>query len=363
MADNNFGPNTGNDSLRRIAYAEKVWREKLPQTVLSQFATIPNVENAKGGKASYIHDAAGNKIGVRNNGGDAIRIIDEFKSMKGDKIQFASVAPLTGSGITGTSGKRLIDNAEQISASTMSVELEEYAHAISDTSPLGRKRLQFDVVKEYIDLLVTWGVEKVEKIAMDALYDSPTTIIYPGTYTAVTDLTDADVISMAGLRKAKLMATTRGSGLRNIVKPIRMNGKDYIVALIDPESMYTLKESAEYKQLLQNAGVRGPENELFTGAEFITFDGIVCYQTEYAPRPTNYGSAGNLPGSRVKLFGQDALMLGFGSTPMITEEKADHGREISYGIQFMMACKKPTFNSKDFGSVEARFARTQVTNF
>jgi N4-gp56 family major capsid protein len=364
MADNNFNPgNTTGDALKRTAYAEKVWREQLAGTVLSQFATLPNVQNAKGGKASYIRDGGGTITGVRNNSGEAIRIIEEFGAMRGDTIQFASVAPLSGTGITGTSGKRAIDNAEQISASALSVTLEEYIHSVKDTGPLGRKRLQFDVEKEYIDLLVSWGVQKVEQVAMDALFDSPSTIIYPSTYTAASQLTSADTVSLTEIRKAKLMASTRGAAGRNIIEPLKINGKDYYVALLDPEAMFELKNSSEYKQMLQNAGVRGPENDLFKGADFITFDGIVCYQTEYNPRPTTYGSGGNLPGSRIKLFGKDALLMGFGMTPTLLTENTDFQREKGLALQFMMAAKKPKFNSKDFGSVELRVARTPITGY
>ena len=357
MANNDFGPGSVQGDLARAnIYSEKVWREQLPSLFISNFATIPTVDGVKTGKATYIHDKNGEQIGVKNSSNEAIQMIHEFDAQRGDRIQFAAVQPLVGEGITGSSRKRMIDNAEQIQTDVMEVTLEEYGHALNDVSPLGRKRLQFDVMKEYVDQLHSWMYEKIEKLMIAELYNSPTTIIYPGAYTQNSDITATDLPTLALIRLGKAIAETRGSSLRNIVKPIRTARGPRYIALMDPDTLLQLKEDSEYKQWVQTAGVRGAENEGFTGAEFITFDGIVCYKSEYVPRPTDYGT-GAVPGARIKLFGQSALMMGFGQNPMIQEETSDFGREKHMGVRFMLGLKKPNAFDKDFGSVEIRVAR------
>lgn len=364
MATNNFGPGTTQgDALRRVAYTEKTWREQLAKLILfSNFASLPSIDNVKGGKASYIQEEGGAIVGVQNKSGEAIRIVQEFAAMRGDRIQFPSIAPLVGAGITGTSGKRVIDNTEAISTSVMTMDLEEYAHGIKDTSPLGRKRTQMNTYEESIDLLVTWSVEKLEKLAMAALFSSPTVIVYPGSITADSGITASDTITLDLLRVGKTIATTRGTTLRNIVKPIKTSMGDRLIAVMDPETMHTLKTSSEYKQLAQTAMVRGKENEMFSGAEFITVDGIACYSSEYVPLG-NFGAGSAVPGSRIKLFGQNALLMGFGQNPVIEEEDGDFKREKAVGIKFMFSVKKPVFNGKDWGSVEIRAARNVLTAY
>lgn len=364
MANNNFGPGTTQgDALRKVHYTQLAWKEKLAQIILfSNFASLPSVENVKGGKASFIKEQGGAIVGVQNKSGEAIRVVQEFAAGQGDRIQFPSIAPLVGAGITGTSGKRAVDNAEAVSTSVMTMDLEEYVHAIKDVSPLGRKRTQINVYEESIDLLVSWSVEKLEKLAMAALFDSPSVIVYPGTITADSGITAADTITLDLLRVGKVVATTRGTTLRNMVKPIRTPMGDRLIAIMDPETMHTLKTTSEYKQLAQTAMVRGKENEMFSGAEFITVDGIACYSSEYVPLG-NFGAGSAVPGSRIKLFGQNALLMGFGQNPVIEEETADLGREKTVGIKFMFSVKKPVFNSKDWGSIEIRAARNVLTAY
>lgn len=362
MAFNDFG---SNDNVRAEVFREKVFRSKLPETFFYKFMDFPiGAETIP--EANYILDEnSGMPIGVKSGDNAIVSVARELLKAQGDKINFPDALPLTGKPILGSSGKLIWDNAQVFSASKQSLVLEQYSGAITDKSPLGVKRTMFDLLKQYQGALSSWQKVQLDQLIFDAIYDTvatPTSIVYGGTATSDATLASADKLTMALLRKLKVIAQTRNDGARNIVEPIMINGKPHYIYVGPPDQIYDLKEDSEYKQVLQNAAVRGDQNPIFAGAEFVTLDGIIVFSHENCPTTTNYGSGGDVTGARGKLLGKNAILLALGAAPDLRYEERDFGTQKGWATVWMMKAQRNTFgsNSKDCGSIEVRTARSAV---
>lgn len=370
MGVNDFHANT---SVRAQRFSEKVWRRKLPSMFWYRFMDFPMPGSKNWSDEQYIIGKDGKVKGYKSGEESLIYVVRDLEAGFGDQVTFPEVDALTGEGVLGSSGTTLEGNEESASVSSFAIALETYAHAVADKSPLGRKRIQFDVLKEYGNLMMSWMLARTEKNLWNALYTgTPTTILYPGTNTAVTTLTanTSDYLTMALLRQAKAIAMTDGStnnGVSNsaatrfIIEPIKMGGKDYYVVVMSQDALLTLKEDAEFKQSLQSAMPRGEDNPIFAGADYITVDGLIIYGHQRAVNLTTGGADGDVPYARIKLLGQRALCFAMGTAPALVEQKSDYGRKIGLGGELMMKAQRPTINGQDYGSLEIRCSINRVT--
>ena len=363
MGVNNF---VADATVNAALYSEKVWREKLPSAFWARMFDFPMPGQAGFSDAQYLTDVKTGAItGYQNKEGGPIRIVRDLVSGFGDTIRFPHVLALRGEGITGTSGQTLEGNEEEMSVGNYSITLEEYAHAVADKSPLGRKRTQFDILKEMGNQIMTWGVTKTDKLIWDALYGgTPTTIIYPDGVAATTGILNdtAHRVTMKMLRQAKAIAETETVGSRFIIEPLVMNGKNCYIVVLPPDAELDLKEDSEFKQSLQQAGNKGMDNPIFAGADYITVDGLVIYSHQKAKTVTNWGAGANVAGARIKLLGANALCYAMGAAPSLIEQDGDYKRKKGIAFQMFMKASRPVFENLDYGSLELR-VNCQRTTF
>jgi len=363
VATNNFVDNT---NVRAQKYSERVWREKLPEAFWSKFMDFPMPGDKNFSKDQYIIDRnTGQYRGYRSKDTSPIFVVRDLMSGFGDKITFPHVKALRGEGILGSSGETLKGREEEMTTSNYAIELEEYSHAVSDKSPLGRKRVQFDILREMGNQIMSWGVVKMDKNIWEAFYSgTPTTIIYPGTRSATTQLTDSDEdkLSLKLLRTAKAIARDSNNGARYLIEPYIWEGKEYYFVVGDNDTFLDLINDSEVRQNWQQAGPRDMSNPLFSGAQYITMDGLVIFAHERAKKVTNWGASANVAGSRIKLFGKNAICHALGEPPQLVQENDDYNRKRGLSIQFITKTSRPIFNSVDYGSLEIRVSRTRRTD-
>jgi N4-gp56 family major capsid protein len=364
MGMNNFVDDTTN---RAQKYLETVWREKVTNLFWTKFMDFPMPGQAGFAESQFIIDQqTGLVTGYKSKDNAAIYVMRDLTKGQGDKVTFSHVKSLRGEGIKGSDGTTLKNNVEDMSASAFYLELEEYAHAVGDKSPLGRKRTMFDIVQIMGEQLMSWGGVKTDNLIWDALYSgTPSAILYPGTVSATTGLTDdpSHKITMKDLRKAKVIAKTEKIGSRFIIEPLIINGKDHYIVVMPEDSMLDLKNlDTEYQAALLHAATKGDANPIFAGAEAVTVDGLILYSHDRAKKVTNWGSASNLPGSRIKLFGKKAICYAMGPAPTMVADDEDFGRAKELAFMMYSAFKRPTFDSIDVGSLEIRVSRTQVSD-
>ncbi len=348
MGANDFSTNS---DLKKQIYLEKTFKETLADSFFSRFWSFPTI-----GKTGHIKQATGSVI--ESSSKMPIFIKRDLTKVQGDTISFSMVMALTGAGITGSSQKSLEGNEEEMKAYKFSIELEEYAHAVKDVSPLGRKKVMFHIEDSMKDQLAGWGVEKLDKLLFAALENDPTTIIYQGVATTDATLTATDKLTAKLLSKANIIAKTRSGGDRYIIEPLTVKGKKFYVAVCHPDILADLKE--DMGEAWKDALPRNMDNPLFAGAEFVTADGVIVYESERSYVTDTWGAGGNVPGGYVSFFGAKAICLAMGITPQMNHDTGDYGRAFGYSYQMMLKAAKPQFNGKDYGSLQIRVARTKV---
>ena len=345
--------------VRRIKQDELVWREKLNDSFFSKFVDFPNPADAL---ASQVIEKASKTTQIKSKDGLPIKMVRDLEKGLGDRVEFPFVQALSGKGIKGSQGISLSGTEESITSYKSSLELEEYCHAVIDGSVLGRKKALFDIPYEMRVQMAAWGVRAFDELCFQAV-EASTNIYYPGTHTQDSDITSADTITVADLKKVRVQATTRNAGARYLMEPVMYKGKQFFVVIMSPDSFYDLKEDSDFKDSLMNAYQRGTfeTHPLFSGATEVTSDGFIIYANERAGAVSNYGSGGNVAGSKITVMGANALHIAMGGVPGVIPEEKDYRRQKGLSFQMMAGFKIPQFNSIDYGSIQIRCARTNVS--
>ncbi len=286
----------------------------------------------------------------------------DFLKRKGDTMYFPIRYRITGEGQTGN--QQVKGHEEALETSSFSLVLERYRKGVLDNGPLTRQRAPFSLTPEMRRALLDWGVERIDKLLMDAITASPTNKLYGGDATATTDIEAADIMTPALVSKAKVRAMTRSSKYTIPLNPIKINGKNHLVGLFTPDSMFDFKRTSEYSESVKDAMLRGVENPLFRGliegAEAI-WDDVLMYSHANVPIFSTGGAGGNINYSQNMLLGAQSLVWGWGERPSIVEDDDDY--EEFLGMCWRMTAKagKPKFDSVDFGSFTLYTADTRVT--
>lgn len=330
------------------ALTKKAWEEKL-------FRDWP--------KDSY--------FGQRFMGKDSnslIHVTDKVEKSKGDKVTFGIRMRLSGSGVTGATV--LEGNEEDLTTYDYSVSLEQYRHAVRDNGALTRKRAMFDISAEAQLAIKDWGAEKIDQLCFDAIYDSPSKVFYKlstgvtsnaSAATAKAALTAADSkITPSMISALRVWALTGGNYSQTPVRPIKVDGGEYLVLLVHPDVMYDLKQDSTFNQARQYAQDRGKDNPLFKNAIAI-WDDVVIHENLKVGIGTDAGAGGNVPFAKCALMGAQALCWAWGERPKVVKKTFDYDNQEGFAFGFIAKAGKPQFNSKDYACLNVYFSRTNVS--
>jgi N4-gp56 family major capsid protein len=326
---------TTNEASKQV-WDEKLFREMKAETFFDKFTS-------KSGD-SIVHEKT------------------ELEKSQGDVVKVHLIKQLVGEGITGSSGKTLKGNEEALSITNMNISLEEYGHAVDCGGPLPNKRVFFSIDTEARTAIKEWGTNKIDILLFNALFGSAfVKNFYGGTATSLATLTAADKLTPTMLKKARIWALNGGNMTQQPLKPIKVNGKEYLVLLIHDDALFDLKDNAEYQQAMREAADRGKENPIFTGATAI-YDGLVIHSHARCPIGTDAGSTATIPYSKGVLLGKQAMAMAWGQRPRVIPAEDDFERFHSYGITFMCKAQRTVFDAKDWACVGINVARTKISD-
>lgn len=299
---------------------------------------------------------------------------EQLTKDQGDKITFGLRMRLSGAGVT--SGQILEGNEEKLTTYDNSVTLEQYRHAVRDDGALSRKRAMFSISEESRMALKDWMSEKVDQLCFDAIgvgsgttsggskifYKTSAGVLATGTDgTAKSALTTADSkLTLNMLSFLKTWAKTGGNRQYIPIRPVKVKGKEYYVLLCHPDALYDLRADSNFQQAMREAEVRGSENPLFTDSTAI-WDGVVVHAHENCEIGANAGAGANVPYSRAKLLGAQAMVWAWGKRPEVVQKSFDYDNEEGYAIGMIAGVAKSVFNSLDYGSVGVYLSRTNVS--
>lgn len=326
------------------ALTRKVWEKKL-------MAEVP-VEQFWG----KFSDTTGNNI---------VHVKKDLTAGRGDNLTFGirmrnPMSPIVDG--------RLKGNEQKLATYSDSVSLHSYKLGYADDGELSRHRAAYDVREEMFMALKENAIEAVEDKIFEAAYAaSHTNVIYPSTgVSGATENISTATLTAAGKLTAAMVArlfTLAQTGSHRTfipLKPLVVKGRRYFILLVHPDVVLDFSQDSTMQQANREAMERGLDNPLFTEADLI-YRNILIYGHEKVPIYTNGGAGGNIPYSTGLLLGAQAILQADGMPPKIVEDMDDYDDAIGMGWHVIAGWKRPSFNSKTFGSIQVVTARTNVT--
>lgn len=210
---------------------------------------------------------------------------NDFTKNAGDVVHVDVLSRLKTQGVAGETS--LKGKEGKLTSSQFDLKVDWLRNAVG-FNKRGTKRAFINAAKIANQALSTWLAKTKDDECFAQLLDlgaqerlatadsaTPTTI-YPNDATSVATLASDDTMGAAELNKVKFVLG------RKHALPIQtiMDGKQMIeffgIVMDDIAAEYYLKNDATWKQVQQDAGLRGEKNRLFTGA-FGQYNSLVVY--------------------------------------------------------------------------------------
>ncbi len=314
-----------------------------------------------------------------------VQHVTELKrTEKGDRAMIGLVADLQGTGVVGDND--INGRYEALESSWVEIHTDQLRNGVKSKGRVDDQRSVFDFRKEARDKLAFWRANITEELmiltasgvaygattnnaqravgAQDSLLDldfaadvtAPTSnrwFRFDGTNLQAGDTTQVTTghVPKYGMI-VDLMAEARTRG----VKPLRIGGKEHYVYLCHPKTFARLKKDADFRDAIINAGERGANNPIFSGAT-VTMDGLIIHTNNRvfntaggASGQATYGKwgAGNaIEGTRSLLMGCQALAYAdiWGDADWY-EGDDDDGAKKKITIGMYAGLRKPKFISR-----------------
>lgn len=284
-----------------------------------------------------------------------IQELEDLRAQAGTNVSFGLGMKLSGSGVTGDN--ELEGNEEVLTDYDEDLAIDQLRHAVRLKGRMDEKKSAYNLRTRAKNALSDWWAERLDQEIIDklcgkttsAFANTPTAAaatrsIWAGGAANTAAVTAAMKMDTKVLDAAKEMATMATPK----VKPIRIGGKQYFVALLHPYSVTALKQDPVYNQSVREAAERGKDNPIFTGA-ISEYNGIVIHEHEYVYR-TNDGS-GSAYVARNILCGQQAGVFAWGEAVSWVEKSFDYGNSWGISCGAIFGTIKPIFNAVDYGVV------------
>ena len=374
MALTNFGTLTG-DQLQ--AWSRDFWRVARNASFINQFA------------------GTGQNSAVQ-------RITELTKSEKGTKANLTLLADMTGDGITGDN--TLEGNEEALRAFDITIELDQLRFANRIAGRVADQKTIVNFRETSRDMLAYAMADRIDQLAFLTLsglaytnktngalrttsssaghelvdlefasdVSAPTSArhlrvdvanntstLVAGDTTAITaadKLAYRDIVNLKAYAKDQYIRGLRGAG-----------NQELFHLFVTPQQMADLKLDSDFLANVRNAGIRGPNNELFAGSSSLMVDGVMVHEfrhvfsTEGATSGTssNAGAAGykwgpdaDIDGARALFVGAQALAMADIGLPEIVEDTFDYGNQLGISVGKIFGLRKPKYNSDVNGSVQ-----------
>ena len=321
-----------------------------------------------------------------SNDNSIVQHVTELKRTdKGDRAMIGLVADLQGTGVVGDND---IDGRyEALESAWIEIHTDQLRNGVKSKGRVDDQRSVFDFRKEARDKLAYWRANITEELmiltasgisygyntngstrtvgAQDALTDldfaadvtAPSTnrhFAFNGTSLVAGDTTSVTtgyVPKYGMIVDAMAEAKTRG------MKPLRIGGKEHMVYLCHPKTFARLKKDADFRDAIINAGDRGGNNPIFSGAT-VTMDGLIIHTNNRvyntSGTSTKWGSGNTVEGTRSLLMGCQALGYAdiWGGADWF-EGDDDDGAKQKITIGMYAGLIKPKFKSRfDSNAVE-----------
>lgn len=292
---------------------------------------------------------------IGTNEQSMIQELEDLKKEAGSNISFGLGMKLSGAGITGDS--TLEGNEEAMVDYDEDLAIDQLRHAVRLTGRMDEKKSAYNMRVSAKNRLADWWAERIDKEIVDKLCgnvsstfaNTPTAAaasraLFVGGQSSIANITTANKFDTKMLDAAKETAKLASP----MIRPVRVGGKEYYVAILHPYSMTALRQDPVWNQAQREANVRGEDNPIFSGAAGI-YNGIVIHEHEYIYR-TGDGSGGAQVARNV-FCGQQSGVIGWGANVQWVEKSFDYGNSWGISCGAIFGTIKPIFNSVDYGVI------------
>ncbi len=281
----------------------------------------------------------------------------DFKTKQGKKVTIPLVIKPSGEGIDGDSEQE--GNEEELTTYSQDIEVNQKRNAIRLKGRMDEQKNALNMRTIAREALAGWQAEIMQKeifrkgggIVANTFSNTPvapssTRVIYGGNATADSDIDSADKMTLSLLFKISNTIST----LTPLIRPIKYKGKNYYLFLIHPNQRYDLMQDDSYLTLQKDAGLRGFDNPLFSGADAIV-DNLIIHVHNYVPTFSTWGSTSDQPGARGLIMGAQAIVLALGEEGRWVEKSFDFDNKWAICVGAIWGVQKAIFNSVDYAIV------------
>lgn len=319
-----------------------------------------------------------------------IQVKEDLTKKPGDAVTFALVNKLTQSATTGSN--TLEGNEEDLTSRSFKLTIDQYRHAV--------KVPVFENQKSAIDLrnaaktqLMNWEMEFSRDKVITAL-GSINGVAYASASEAQKDawLADNSDRVLFGAAKSNNSSNDHSASLANIdntndkltpgamslmkrmaktanpkIRPIRPRDikgmqSDFYMLFAPSLMVRDLANNSTFQQANREARVRGKDNPLFVGADYV-YENILVIEVEDIGVISGAG-AGGIDVAPCYLCGAQAIGMAWGKRPETVEEMFDYKDKQGIAIRQWMEIEKMRFGSgsgdtddlKDHGVLTGYFA-------
>ena len=326
------------------------------------------------------------------------RITELTRSDKGTRAVLTLLADMTGDGVTGDN--TLEGNEEALRSYDITIELDQLRFANRIAGRLADQKSVVNFRETSRDALAYAMADRMDQLAFLTLagvaYTHKTNgALRPTSGTTGLELVDLEFASdvsaptsdrhlrtdgdllVAGdttaleatdIIKYRHIVDLKAFAKDNYIRGIRGAGNEEIFHMfVTPKQMADLKLDSDFLANVRNAGIRGPNNQLFAGTSSLMVDGVMIHEfrhvfnTAGATTGTSaeagdpgykWGADADVNGARALFCGAQALGMADIGMPEIVEDTFDYENQAGISIGKIFGLRKPKFNSDVSGSVQ-----------
>jgi N4-gp56 family major capsid protein len=326
------------------------------------------------------------------------RITELTRSDKGTRAVLTLLADMTGDGVTGDN--TLEGNEEALRSYDITIELDQLRFANRIAGRLADQKSVVNFRETSRDALAYAMADRMDQLAFLTLagvaYTHKTNgALRPTSATTGLELVDlefaSDVSAPTSARhlrtdgdllvagdttalestdviKYRHIVDLKAFAKDNYIRGIRGAGNEEIFHMfVTPKQMADLKLDSDFLANVRNAGIRGPNNQLFAGTSSLMVDGVMIHEfrhvfntagattgtsSEAGDPGYKWGADADVEGARALFCGAQALGMADIGLPEIVEDTFDYENQAGISIGKIFGLRKPKFNSDVSGSVQ-----------
>lgn len=314
------------------------------------------------------------------------RVTELTRSNKGTKANITLLADMSGDGVVGDS--TLEGNEEALRAYDISIELDQLRFANRVAGRMADQKTVVNFREHSRDALAYAMADRIDQLAFLTLsgvaytyknnggsrsgstlsslsfasdVSAPTTNRHRR-WDATSGLVagDTSAVAAADTITYECLVELKAYAKDNYIRGIRGAGNEEVFHLfVTPQQMADLKLDSDFLANVRNAGVRGPQNSLFSGSSSLMVDGIMVHEFRHVYNVSGatsgtdmWGSGNDVNGARALFCGAQALAMADIGLPEIVEDTFDYENQNGISVSKIFGLRKPKYQSDYNGSTE-----------